>query len=646
MNKPKCMLTVDVEALRQRAESDHVNTLIYGRIDGMEYGIGRMMDIADKHHVKMTFFVDFAECEEYGNEILDVGKYIISRGHDMQVHCHYSFLEKIVGKPSFASISENYYSWYKNIDDSRKIINYVTDKYLECTGELPAAYRGGEYRFGIGVLKALKDRGYLADLSYNYLRPEILPLNRQFRYENGLIELPLGMLPNKKPLNFNYLALVPESRDDFDRVISEYQSLFESYYEYYGSDAVATMLMHSWSFMYCLDRFKQTGFIDRPNDMMAEFFDYFIEALKGKIEFISVTDAINTVDKTNLKIADFHSIFLKDSSFSISNLLKISDYIKDKAKGRQIVIWGKGWMEAIIFQTVNFHKELNTAFYISNDADQLPVWRGKPVHKYADVKISPEKYFVFVVAQATFSEIRTTLKELGFKEFEDYYDIQKKVPETGSSGLKTEVQHTCPICGSHEFETFHSEKVRRCPNCGSVERTRTIPRLLHDNVTIDFSSTRILHISPSNPERRFFKSVGADVTTIDIRPECRVDIVADICNMPEVESESFDMVFANCVLNHVYDDEKALNEINRVLKPNGAALIWVTDSKTLKTVPCENPTGWYGKENYQKYKIGTFRYYGEVDFMEQLCRHFSDVHCFEKYDDVTDSSCKWYRCVK
>ena len=119
MNKPKCMLTVDVEALRQRAESDHVNTLIYGRTGGMEYGIGRMMDIADKHHVKMTFFVDFAECEEYGDEILDVGKYIISRGHDMQVHCHYSFLEKIVGKPSFASISENYYSWYKNIDDSR-----------------------------------------------------------------------------------------------------------------------------------------------------------------------------------------------------------------------------------------------------------------------------------------------------------------------------------------------------------------------------------------------------------------------------------------------------------------------------------------------------------------------------------------------
>ena len=646
MNKPKCMLTVDVEALRRRAESDHVNTLIYGRVGGMEYGIGRMMDIADKHHIKMTFFVDFAECEVYGDEIIEVGKYVISRGHDLQVHCHYNFLEKIVGKPSFVSISENYYSWYKNMDDSKVMIDYVTNKFYECTGKMPIAYRGGEYRFGIGVLEALKEKGYQADLSYNYLRPEILPVNRQFCYENGLLELPIGILPNKKPLNFNYASLIPETKNDFERIILEYQSLFDSYYEYYGSEAIATVLMHSWSFMQCQDRYQQTGYFDRPNDLMVQFFDSLIEALQKKIEFITVTDAIDAVDKRNLKIGDFHSIFPMDSSFSISNLVKISNFIKGKARGRQIVIWGKGWMESNIFQTVNFHKELNTAYYISNDADRLPVWRDKPVYKFADVNISPEECFVFVVAQATFSEIRSTLRELGFKEFEDYYDIQKKVPVIGSSGVKKEVQHTCPICGSHEFETFQSEKARRCSNCGSIERTRTIPKLLSENIPIDFSSTRILHISPSNPERRFFKSAGADVTTIDIRPECRVDIVADICNMPEVESESFDLVFANCVLNHVYDDEKALSEIKRVLRPGGMALIWVTDSKTLKTVPCENPTGWYGQETYEKYRVGTYRYYGEVDFTDQLRRHFPDVQCFEKYDDVTDSSCKWYRCVK
>lgn len=646
MKQQKCMLTVDVEALRMRAQSDHVNTLIYGRMNGQEYGIGRMMDIADKHRVKMSFFVDFAECEVYGDEIIDVGKYVVSRGHDLQVHCHYDLLEKFVGKPSWVSISENYYSWYKDDMISKVMIDYVTDKYMQCTGKMPVAYRGGEYRFGIGVLKALKEKGYKADLSYNYLRPEILPVNRQFIFENGLMELPIGVLPNKKPINFNYAALMPQSKRDFERVIAEYEQLFDGYYEYYGNAAIATMLMHSWSFLHNPERFKETGHLDEPNELMIEFFDYFLGKFKEKIEFISVTEAVQFLKDTNLKTVDFHSVFRVDSPLSISNLLKISDFIKEKAKGRKIVIWGKGWTESTIFQTVNFHKELDTAYYLSNDADKLPTWRGKPVHKYGDVTISPEEHFVFVVAQSTFSEIRDTLRELGFKEFEDFYDIQKKVPVKETNGVKSETKHSCPICGAHEFETYNSEKVRRCSQCGSVERTRTIPKLFDENVQIDFSTAKILHISPSKPERMFFKNKGAAVTTIDIRPECKVDIVADICNMPEVEAESFDVIFANCVLNHVYDDEKALHEMNRVLRTGGQALLWVLDSGTLKTVVHEDPTGWYGRENYEKYRIGTFRHYGEVDFTAQLQRHFSEVSCFEKYDAVTESSSKWYRCVK
>lgn len=646
MDKPRCMLTVDVEAMPNRAEKDHVNTLIYGRIGGKEYGIGRMMDIADKHHVKMTFFVDFAECELYGDEIIDVGRYVISRGHDMQVHCHYDLLKRVVGKLPWVSGNENYYSWYKNDDDSKAIVDYVTEQYVRCAGKMPIAYRGGEYRFGISVLKALKERGYRADLSYNCLRPEILPVNRQFLFENGLAELPIGILPNQKPLNFNYRILEPETRGDFDKIIMEYRKLFDSYYDYYGNDAIATVLMHSWSFLHNAKRFDSVGFMDEPNDSLAEFFDFFLESLKDDVEFISVAEAINRIRPEKMKTVDFRSIFCGDSPLTRKNLVKIGDFINQKARGRKIVIWGKGWIESTVFQTVNLHQSLDTAYYISNDADDCPKWRGKPVHKYSDVAVNPEKDFVFVLAQSTFSEIRDTLRGLGFQEFEDYYDIQKKVPEMWSNGIKTTLPHSCSICGGNVFETYNSSMPRRCSCCGSVERTRTIPKLLKENVKIDFSEINILHVSPTKSERIFFKNIGANTTTIDIRPECKVDIVADICNMPEVAAESFDMVFANCVLNHVYDDEKALEEICRILRPNGIALLWVLDSGTLKTVVHEDPTGWYGKENYEKYKIGTFRHYGETDFTKQLRRHFSDMRCFEKYDVITDSSCKWYQCQK
>lgn len=646
MNKPRCMLTVDVEAMSMRAPSKHVDTLIYGKINGKEYGIGRMMDIADKHHVKMTFFVDFAECEVYGDEIIEVGRYIVSRGHDMQVHCHYDLLSKVVGKSAWVNNDENYYQWYKNVEESNAMIEYVTDKYFECTGKMPVAYRGGEYRFGIPVLEILKEKGYKADLTYNYLRPEILPVNKQFVYQNGLLELPVSILPNKKPLNFNYSSLEPDTQEDFEGIVEEYRALFNDYLKYYGSDAITTMMMHSWSFLHTPDRAAATGFFDEPNDILVSFFDYFLEKMKKEIDFITADEAIKILDSKKQKVVDFQSVFCEESSFSVKNLMKINDYINEKSQGRQIVIWGKGWIESTVFHSAKLGEKLDTAYYISNDAERCPQWRGKPVYKYSDITISPDKDFVFILAQSTFYEIRDTLRELGFKEFEDFYDIQKKVPEVCSNGVKETLQNNCSICGENVFETYNSSRPRRCSSCGSLERTRTMSKIFKDNILIDFSNTRILHISPTRPERMFFKNMSADTTTVDIRPECRVDIVADICDMPEVESDTFDMVLANCVLNHVYDDEKALKEICRVLRSGGRALLWVTDSGTLKTVVQEDPTGWYGKENYEKYRIGTFRYYGETDFMAQLRKYFSDVRCFEKYDEVTDSSCKWYQCLK
>lgn len=645
-NKPRCMLTVDVEAMPNRALSNHVNTLIYGKIGGKEYGIGRMMDIADKHNVKMTFFVDFAECEIYGDEILEVGKYIISRGHDMQVHCHYNLLEKIVGKPSWISMHENYYSWYKDDNDSKTMIDYVTDKYFQCAGKMPIAFRGGEYRFGIGVLKALKEKGYKADLSYNCQRPEILPINKQFLYENGLAEFPVGILTDKKPLNFNYRTLEPKIREDFERVVVEYQNVFDGYYQSYGSDAIATMLMHGWSFLHNVKRFDSVGYMDEPNEILVSFFDFFLESLKNKVEFVSVTEAVKQIQMEKLKVVDFHAIFSMEPTFSKKNISKIRNFIHEKAKGRRIIIWGKGWMESVLFQTVNLHQSLDTAYYISNDSEYCPQWRGKSVYKYTDVSLNPEKDFVFVLVQSTFPEIRDALRKLGFKEFEDYYDIQKKVPMIKSQGIKTILSQCCPICGGNEFETYNSDVYRRCSNCGSVERTRTMAKLLNEDVLQDFSKVKILHVSPMKSECIFFKDKRADTVTIDIRPECRTDIVADICNMPEVISESFDLIVANCVLNHVYDDERALQELHRVLRPGGVVLLWVLDSGTFGTVEHEDPTGWYGKENYDKYKIGTFRHYGEVDFIRQLGKYFSEARCFEKYDAVTDSSCKWYCCWK
>jgi len=645
MNKPKCMLTVDVEALSMRAKDNHVNTLIYGKVDGQEYGIGRMMDIADRHNVKMSFFVDFAECELYGDEILEVGRYVESRGHDLQVHCHYDLLKSVVGKEPWAKDGSNYYSWYTNREDTVKIIDYVTDRFVECTGRTPIAYRGGEYRFGIEVIKYLKEKGYKADLSYNYVRPQILPQNKQIVFENGLMEFPLGIMPNRKPINFNYQYLMPASRDEFAEKAEIYMNFFKDYCAYHGDDAVVSVLMHSWSFMHDADYFATTKLMDKPNDLMVEFYDYLLGFLSDYVDFVSVTEAFDSITVNNLKVCDFNSVFRVNSPYSEPRVKEIYEYVKRKAEGRRIIIWGKGWLESTINLNANINRNLDVEYYISNDADRIPTWREKPVHKSSDVSLSAETDYVFVVAQGQFSEIRDDLRKLGFKDYEDFFDIQKGIPKEITNGEKKTPGFICPICGGETFETYNSVGIRRCSSCGSVERSRTAVKLLKEN--IDFGSeSKVLHVSPTKTERIMFRNMGVDTTTVDIRPECKTDIVADICDMPMVETESFDYVFANCVLNHVYDDDKALDEIRRVLKENGNAVIFVMESGSNSTTETADPTSWYGEETFKKYRVGTYRHYGERDFTEKLRKHFSNVCCYEKYDEVTDSSCKWYRCTK
>src|SRR5688572_15837100 len=88
----RLMITVDVEAQPARAERDHVDRLIWGKYPDSRAGLGEMMDIADRHDVKLTMFLDYCEKYLYGDALLDVGREIHRRGHDLQLHAHLDFL--------------------------------------------------------------------------------------------------------------------------------------------------------------------------------------------------------------------------------------------------------------------------------------------------------------------------------------------------------------------------------------------------------------------------------------------------------------------------------------------------------------------------------------------------------------------------
>lgn len=66
---------------------------------------------------------------------------------------------------------------------------------------------------------------------------------------------------------------------------------------------------------------------------------------------------------------------------------------------------------------------------------------------------------------------------------------------------------------------------------------------------------------------------------LDINPDVDPDVVANIVDMPVVESESVDAVWSSNNLEHVFAHEVplALSEFHRVLRPGGAVYVQVPD---------------------------------------------------------------------
>ena len=64
-----------------------------------------------------------------------------------------------------------------------------------------------------------------------------------------------------------------------------------------------------------------------------------------------------------------------------------------------------------------------------------------------------------------------------------------------------------------------------------------------------------------------------DYTTTDLNSPL-ADVKADICDLPFSEN-TYDIIFCNHVLEHIPDDTKAMQELYRVLKPGGMAILQI-----------------------------------------------------------------------
>ncbi|EDP95548.1 methyltransferase domain-containing protein [Kordia algicida OT-1] len=139
--------------------------------------------------------------------------------------------------------------------------------------------------------------------------------------------------------------------------------------------------------------------------------------------------------------------------------------------------------------------------------------------------------------------------------------------------------YTDPIDGK-SFRTFlsYGYTINRenalSPSTLSLERHRLLWLYLQNETDFFTKPQKVLHFAPEQAfYKRFRNQKNLEYTTTDLFSPL-ADVKADICDLP-FEDDSFDTILCNHVLEHIPDDTKAMQELYRVLKPGGMAILQI-----------------------------------------------------------------------
>lgn len=140
-------------------------------------------------------------------------------------------------------------------------------------------------------------------------------------------------------------------------------------------------------------------------------------------------------------------------------------------------------------------------------------------------------------------------------------------------------RYTDPIDGSgfRKFLPYGYENQREnvlSPSTLSLERHRLLWLYLKNETEFFNKKLKVLHFAPEQAFYKRFRNLpNLDYTTTDLNSPL-ADVKADICDLP-FEDEKFDFILCNHVLEHIPDDKKAMQELYRILKPGGTAILQI-----------------------------------------------------------------------
>ncbi len=120
------------------------------------------------------------------------------------------------------------------------------------------------------------------------------------------------------------------------------------------------------------------------------------------------------------------------------------------------------------------------------------------------------------------------------------------------------------------------------PSTLSLERHRLLWLYLTNETNLLTKPCKLLHFAPEQAfYMRFKKQTNIDYTTTDLNSPI-ADVKADICALP-FDDNAYDFILCNHVLEHIKNDTKAMQELFRVLKPGGTAILQIPIDESRKT---------------------------------------------------------------
>lgn len=182
------------------------------------------------------------------------------------------------------------------------------------------------------------------------------------------------------------------------------------------------------------------------------------------------------------------------------------------------------------------------------------------------------------------------------------------------------------------------------PSTLSLERHRLLWLYLKNETNFFTKNLKVLHFAPEQAfYNRFKKQKNLNYTTTDLESPL-ADVKADICNLP-FESDLYDVILCNHVLEHIPDDTKAMQELYRVLKPGGMAILQIpqdlsrektfednsiTDKKErAKIFGQYDHVRVYGRDYFDKLRTIGFKV-DEVDYTAKLSKEEVEKYCLAK----------------